>query len=149
MALKTDYKDDVYSGERKYTISGTGANQTIEETTAFTQEGDTFGANDINATNKAIMASQSHITASVTFTGTAPSTATVTLQSGYRFNENAVVRIAPNTTGALTDKLLVKNFSMITKATADTSTNVLTLVCGAKVPANAVSIKIFGVEAVE
>lgn len=53
--LKTDYKDAMYEGARKYKITANadGTSGIIDETT-YTQEGDPFGANDINATNAAI-----------------------------------------------------------------------------------------------
>lgn len=52
MALKTDYKDDIFEGNRKYQISeDTDGNVEILDVTSYTQEGDRFGAADINATN--------------------------------------------------------------------------------------------------
>ena len=52
--LKTDYKDAMYEGARKYKITANadGTSGIIDGTT-YTQEGDPFGANDINATNAA------------------------------------------------------------------------------------------------
>lgn len=61
--LKTDYKDDILNTDvnvnRKFNIvrsNGTLVEQNVElrETTVFEQEGDSFGAKDINATNTAI-----------------------------------------------------------------------------------------------
>lgn len=54
-ALKTDYKDAVYTGNRKYTQTN-NADGTISlvDATAYSTEGDTFGAADINATNTAV-----------------------------------------------------------------------------------------------
>lgn len=52
MNLKTDYIDDVFEGERKYRLSQNPDGSTnILDITTYTQEGDRFGANDINATN--------------------------------------------------------------------------------------------------
>ena len=50
--LKTDYKDAMYDGARKYRITANadGTSGIVDET-AYTQEGDPFGANDINTTN--------------------------------------------------------------------------------------------------
>lgn len=62
--LKTDYKDDILNTEvnvnRKFNIvrsNGTLVEQNVElrETTVFEQEGDSFGAKDINETNEAIV----------------------------------------------------------------------------------------------
>lgn len=60
--LKTDYKDAMYEGARKYKITANadGTSGITDETT-YTQEGDPFGANDINATNAAINR-QEHVT---------------------------------------------------------------------------------------
>ena len=60
--LKTDYKDAMYEGARKYKITANadGTSGITGETT-YTQEGDPFGANDINATNAAINR-QEHVT---------------------------------------------------------------------------------------
>lgn len=53
--LKTDYKEDVFEGNRKYKlISNQDGTTEIVDETAYTQEGDPFGANDINATNAAV-----------------------------------------------------------------------------------------------
>ena len=52
--LKTDYKDAMYDGARKYKItSNADGTSGITDETVYTQEGDPFGANDINSTNKA------------------------------------------------------------------------------------------------
>ena len=49
MALKTNYVDDVFEGNRKYTMT-TNADSTISlvDATTYSQVGDTFGAEDIN-----------------------------------------------------------------------------------------------------
>ena len=55
--LKTDYKSDVFEGNRKYQISQDGEGKSeILDVTAYSQEGDIFGPNDINATNRAVNA---------------------------------------------------------------------------------------------
>ena len=55
--LKTDYKDAMFDGARKYRISQNpdGTSGIADETT-YTQKGDSFGANDINGTNETINA---------------------------------------------------------------------------------------------
>lgn len=59
MALKTNYKDDVFEGNRKYTLTqGGDGKYEIIDSTNYTVQGDTFGANDINATNSAVNALQ-------------------------------------------------------------------------------------------
>ena len=53
--LKTDYQDDVFSGQRKYTITDNGDDTvSITDVTTYSQVGDDFEADDINATNEAV-----------------------------------------------------------------------------------------------
>ena len=55
MALKTDYKDDVFSGDRKYQKKdNSDGTISLVDKTAYSQKGDVFSAADINATNKAV-----------------------------------------------------------------------------------------------
>ena len=57
MVLKTDYKDDVFPGARLYRmIKNDDGTYSFVDATDYTQEGDLFGANDINSTNGAINA---------------------------------------------------------------------------------------------
>ena len=52
MALKTNYKDDIYEGNRKYNqVSNSDGTISLVDQTNYTQEGDPFKAEDINATN--------------------------------------------------------------------------------------------------
>lgn len=53
--LKTNYKDDVFAGSRKYTTSmNADGTLSLTDVTVYQQEGDSFGAHDINDTNKAV-----------------------------------------------------------------------------------------------
>ena len=54
-ALRTDYQDDVFSGNRKYTMvnNGDGTVSFIDQT-QYTQVGDTYGAAEINEQNQVI-----------------------------------------------------------------------------------------------
>lgn len=59
MALRTNYKNDVFEGNRKYTLTqGGDGKYEIIDSTHYTVQGDLFGASDINATNSAINALQ-------------------------------------------------------------------------------------------
>ena len=52
MSLKTNYKNDIFSGNRKYNlISNTDGTVSLEDVTEYQQAGDIFNADDINATN--------------------------------------------------------------------------------------------------
>ncbi len=54
-ALRTDYKDDVFEGNRKYTmISNSDGTVSFVDATVYSQVGDNYGSNDINAQNQAI-----------------------------------------------------------------------------------------------
>ena len=64
MALKTDYKDAVYTGNRKYTqTNNADGTVSLVDATAYSTEGDPFGATDINATNQAVNANSDSISA--------------------------------------------------------------------------------------
>lgn len=61
MALKENFLNDIFEGNRKYQITkNEDGTYTILDVTEYTQEGDLFGAGDINATNAAVNA---HISA--------------------------------------------------------------------------------------
>lgn len=69
MALKTDYLDYQLDGDRSYQLTpdgGTAQTVKLEDISEYTQIGDTFGAADINATNKAV----NDLSASLTLVGT-------------------------------------------------------------------------------
>lgn len=53
--LKTDYQDDMFTGSRKYGMV-TNEDKTVSliDMTEYTQEGDQFGSNDINTTNREV-----------------------------------------------------------------------------------------------
>ena len=52
MSLKTDYKDAMFPNRRKYQmIQNDDGTVSFEDVTEYTQEGDSFGAKDINETN--------------------------------------------------------------------------------------------------
>ena len=63
MALKTDYKDYKYSGSRKYqeVDNGDGTVSFTDKTT-YSQTGDSFGAEDINAVTKQVNLNEQAIT---------------------------------------------------------------------------------------
>lgn len=54
-ALRTDYKDDVFEGNRKYTtITNPDNTISFSDETDYLQHGDTFGAAEINVINATI-----------------------------------------------------------------------------------------------
>lgn len=55
MALKVDYKDDGFVGNRKYRqVNNTDGTLSFEDVTPYNPIGDSFGALDINATNEEV-----------------------------------------------------------------------------------------------
>lgn len=59
MALKTNYKDDGFTGNRKYRqVTNPDGTLSFEDVTPYNPVGDSFGAKDINDTNTAINAIQ-------------------------------------------------------------------------------------------
>ena len=81
MALKTDYKDYIASGDPKYQISANADGTSgIKDVTEYSQTGDSIGAAGLNATNKAVnaLACVTVSLAAASWTGTAaPYTQTV------------------------------------------------------------------------
>lgn len=50
MPLKSDYKDAMYDGQRRYRlVQNEDGTYSLPDATTYTQAGDKFGANDINA----------------------------------------------------------------------------------------------------
>ena len=57
MSLKENYENDIYPGERKYQmIQNDDGTVSFRDVTVYTQDGDIFSADDINATNRAVNA---------------------------------------------------------------------------------------------
>ena len=83
MALKTNYKDDIYEGNRKYNqVNNSDGTISLVDQTVYTQEGDSFKAEDINATNMAINRLYDVRTGTLTaggWTTSAPYTQTITV----------------------------------------------------------------------
>lgn len=95
--LKTNYKDDIIASgtNRKYAqTSNSDGTISLTDKTTYSQVGDTFGANDINKTNKAI--NQINNLTSVTLVAdgwlgsSAPYTQTVNID-GIRSDDNPLL----------------------------------------------------------
>lgn len=55
MPLRVNYKNDLFDGSRKYRMTtNTDGTISLEDVTEYTQQGDNFGADDINTTNTAV-----------------------------------------------------------------------------------------------
>lgn len=71
MALKTNYKDDILdiskNEKRKYNmITNPDGTVSLDDVTVYTQEGDSFGATDINRTNESVNKLTNVLTATLT-----------------------------------------------------------------------------------
>lgn len=104
--LKTNYKDAVFSGNRKYQeIDNGDGTVSFSDQTSYTQQGDQFGASDINGTNSAINAMIGTKTATIPSNGwtgsSAPFQNTITV-SGIVSTDTPIIalNLANNTTAA-------------------------------------------------
>lgn len=137
MSLKTDYKDAMFDGARKYRITENpdGSSGITDETT-YTQAGDPFGANDINATNTEInkLEEVKRVKArAAEWSATAPYTQKI-IVSGITPSDRSVVSLA------LFDSYVAANVKAVSKAYACldrvvTGNGEITLYCYNKKPA--------------
>lgn len=118
MALKTDYRDAMFDGARKYRITpnedGTSG---IADETAYTQEGDRFGANDINATNAAINKANGKKTITLTSAGwssSAPYTQKVSVEGITEEDLPIPILDTSSATSESNEKVMKKQFGWLT-----------------------------------
>lgn len=123
MALKTNYKDALYDGARKYRITpNADGTSGIADETGYTQKGDQFGANDINAVNEAV--NRLNHTTEVTltakgWTGTAaPYSQTVPVSGATADMEAVLVSVLADGADPAAHKAYVKAFGIISSGTA-------------------------------
>lgn len=147
MALKTDYKDAMCDGARKYRIT-TNPDGTIGliDVTNYTQEGDRFGANDINAVNTEVNKMQNTVVVTLPGSGwsaSAPYSQKVAVP-GIKESDNPEVHLyIPKDLDAATVKLRQKLTGMITDG--ETENGYVTLYCGAKKPTADFAVLLKGV----
>lgn len=124
MSLKTDFKSDVFEGNRKYQITtdGSGVSEIIE-VTEFSQEGDILSSEHINATNKAVNhlthTTQVTLTAAGWTGSAAPYTQTVDVDGATEEMEAILVSALASGADLDTQKAYAKAFGIISSGTAE------------------------------
>lgn len=147
MNLKTDYKDDIYEGSRRWRVAqNEDGTSTITDVTTYTQKGDKFGQNDINAINTAINRSANTMFVTLPASGwsaAAPYTQTVPLTGITAGDSPILVKRLPE--GAKPDqaKAYNKAFGMIDDG--DTGDGTVTFWCYNKKPTIDLAVGLKGV----
>lgn len=149
MSLKTDYQDDMFEGARVWKITGNAdGTSNITDMTNYTQEGDRFGAADINATNAEVNRLGNLVTVYLPLAGwssTAPYTQRVAV-AGMKSTD--VVKVFPYTPKDLTVnnvKLRRKFTAMITDFESEDGYAVF--YCAEKKPTEGFTLALEGVSA--
>lgn len=131
MGLKTDYKDAMFDGQRRYRlIPNEDGTYSLPDETTYTQKGDRFGANDINAANKAIN-QINHVT-EVTLTAAgwtgsaAPYSQTADVPGATEESEAMVVSALVDGATEAVQKAYNKAFGIITSGTATLGNGIIT-----------------------
>lgn len=131
MGLKTDYKDAMFDGQRRYRlIPNEDGTYSLPDETTYTQKGDKFGANDINATNKAIN-QINHVT-EVTLTAAgwtgsaAPYTQIAEVLGATEDSEAMVVSALADGVTETVQKAYNKAFGIVTSGTAILGNGIIT-----------------------
>lgn len=147
MGLKTDYKDALYDGQRRYRlIPNEDGTYSIPDATVYTQQGDKFGANDINRTNEAVNKLEAVKTVTLPvagWSGAAPYTQTVSVP-GMTADDRPIVSLyLPDGIVAAAVKLQSKAYGCVDRAV--TGTGNITAYCYSKKPAVDFQIQLKGV----
>lgn len=147
MELKTDYKDAMFNGQRRYRlIPNEDGTYSLPDETAYTQKGDKFGANDINATNQAIN-QINHVT-EVTLTATgwsnsAPYTQAVNISGMVETDRPTVSLYLPDGITVADVDLQSKAYDCVNRAVSGKGS--ITVYCYKKKPAVDFQIQVKGV----
>lgn len=147
MALKTDFKDDIFPGTRRYQmITNDDGTVSMVDVTVYTQEGDRFGANEINGTNIAINRIDRDVVVNLPLSGWSaaiPYTIRVAV-SGVKAADNPELHpYTPKDVASATVKLRQKLTGMITDGM--TEDGYVTLYCGVKKPTADFAVLLKGV----
>ena len=123
MSLKTDYKDAMYDGQRRYRlIPNEDGTYSLPDETTYTQKGDKFGANDINSTNAAVNRINHVVEVTLKATGwtgdSAPYSQTVTVEDAMKESDAIVVSVLEDGATVSTQKAYSKAYGIVTSGTA-------------------------------
>ncbi len=145
--LKTDYKDAMFDGARKYRISQNpdGTSGIADETT-YTQKGDSFGANDINGTNETINALMKTRTLTLTaagWQGEGPYTQTVKAGGIQDTDEPVAKEQIPKSATKENEKAIRKAAACVSYF--ETGNGTVTFTCIGKKPATDFQVVVKGV----
>lgn len=146
MALKTNYKDDGFVGNRKYRqITNPDNTVSFEDVTAYSPVGDNFGAKDINDTNTEVNKLEAVKAATLTAAGwstAAPFTQTVTV-AGITAADNPIVSLRITEGSAAIVKAQNKAYGCVDQAV--TGAGNIMFYCYNKRPAANFTVAIKGV----
>lgn len=121
--LKEDYRDAMYDGQRRYRmVQNEDGTHSLIDATSYTQEGDKFGANDVNATNQAVNrinhVTEITLTAAGWMGSTAPYIQTVPVLGATADLEPILVSALEDGADAAVQKAYSKAFGIISSGTA-------------------------------
>ena len=147
MALKTDYKADVFEGNRKYQISTDAQGKSeIVDVTVYSQEGDVFGPKDINAINIEInrITREAEITLlAANWSSAAPYAQTVSVPGLKATDKVQMMSAIKSTTAAATANTWDKMGALVKAGIAGDGE--ATFYCPIKKPTSDFNIKLVGV----
>ena len=147
MSLKTDYRDDIYEGSRRWSITqNEDGTYNISDATSYTQKGDKFGQNDVNAITGEINRMTREVELTLRASGwsaSAPYTQTVAVEGLTAGDNPILVKVIP--AGATPEQVKAYNkaFGMIDDG--DTADGQATFRCFNKKPAVDMTVGLKGV----
>lgn len=147
MSLRTNYKDDIYEGSRRWRITqNEDGTYNISDATSYTQKGDKFGQNDINAITGEINRMTREVEVTLRASGwsaSAPYTQTVAVEGLTAGDNPVLVKVIP--AGATPEQVKAYNkaFGMIDDG--DTADGQATFRCFNKKPAVDMTVGLKGV----
>lgn len=147
MSLKTDYRDDIYEGSRRWRITqNEDGTYNISDATSYTQKGDKFGQNDINAITGEINRMTREVDLTLRASGwsaSAPYTQTVAVEGLTAGDNPILVKVIP--AGATPEQVKAYNkaFGMIDDG--DTADGQATFKCYNKKPSTDITVGLKGV----